>query len=187
MDSVVVGDSTKPSAVLADMDGTLCDVRSIRHLVERPVDGAAARGRDFHSFHSASLECPAHQPVVDLLGTLRDRGLKVVIVSAREARWAFMTAIWLREHDVDYDDMFLRENGDSRRDDEVKADIARCLIRRYTPVLAVEDRTDIIQVWHSCGIPTARVLEDGTLESHLAPGGVNLTEFVQNMGEGPVP
>lgn len=177
-------DSSKPLTVLADMDGTLCDVRSIRNLVEHASDGAPPRKRDFHAFHSASIDCPAHRPVVDLLDEVRALGLSIVIVSAREARWAFLTAIWLREHGVAYDEMFLRDNGDYRRDDEVKADIARSVLRRYAPVLAIDDRPDIIQVWHSFGIPTARVLEDGKLEGHLDPEGVDLRDYVQQLRAG---
>ena len=164
------------------MDGTLCDVRSIRNLVENSSDGATPRKRDFHAFHSASIDCPAHRAVVDLLDEVRALGLSIVIVSAREARWSFLTALWLRENGVPYDEMFLRDNGDYRRDDEVKADIAKSLLRRYAPVLAIDDRPDIIDVWHSFGIPTARVLEDGNLEDRLGPKGTDLRDFIQHLG-----
>ncbi|WP_092501608.1 hypothetical protein [Agrococcus jejuensis] len=43
-------------AVLFDVDGTLCDVRSIRHH----VDGTGRR--NFDAFHAESIDCPPHAP-----------------------------------------------------------------------------------------------------------------------------
>lgn len=170
-------------SLIVDMDGTLCDVRTIRHLVENDLNEANFK-RDFDAFHSASLECPAHEVVARLVRTLQHAGTKVLIVSAREARWGFMTALWLHENNIAYDEMFLREDGDSRPDSEVKAEIAARLSRRFHPVLALDDRLDIIEVWHAFGIPTARVLADGLLEDRVQPSNEPLQQHLATILEG---
>jgi beta-phosphoglucomutase-like phosphatase (HAD superfamily) len=171
----MASDFPRPKAVIVDMDGTLCDVRSVRHFVE-PPPGVEGFKRNFHAFHSASLECPAHQPVIDLLDHCRGAGLKVLVVSAREARWGFLTALWLREHDIAYDEMLLRHSGDYRSDVEVKQEIAKQLLERFQPVLAIDDRYEVIEVWHSYGIPTVQIEEDGTPADLMNPAGTTLTE-----------
>ncbi len=163
-----VAEDGLPRAAIVDMDGTLCDVRSIRHFVEEPLSDGPFR-RDFEAFHSASLGCPSYPAVVELLQELRAEGLSILVVSARESRWTFLTALWLDEHGIAYDEMFLRANGDHRPDVEVKRDIAQRVVRHFQPQLAIDDRDDIIQVWHSLGVPALKVLLDGTIEDAESP------------------
>lgn len=144
-------------ALIVDMDGTLCDVRTIRHLVDR------SRGtrRDFDAFHSLSIDCPAHSSVLAAVRRARDSGLETIIVSAREERWGVLTALWLREKHVEYVDMFLRANGDPRPDMVVKREIAERIIKRYEPVVAIDDRPELISVWQEFGISTRLVSPGG--------------------------
>lgn len=144
-------------AVLLDVDGTLCDVRSIRYH----VDGTGRR--DFDAFHAASIDCPPHARVVALAVRARDLGYRVVVVSARNARWSFVTTAWLDEHGVAYDELMLRGRTDLRPDHEVKTDIGRLLTARHRVALAVDDREDIREVWWSFGIPVALVDGEGAI------------------------
>jgi len=158
-------DGGRPRAVIVDVDGTLCDVRTIRHLVE---GGPGAR-RDFNAFHSLSIDCPAHVQVLDALKQLNASGVVTVIVSGREERWAFLTALWLRDHAVDYAEMFLRANGDARSDVEVKRGMGERILARFEPVLALDDRSELITVWHELGIPTRLVSSGGNLGLTINP------------------
>ncbi|MFV8051350.1 MULTISPECIES: hypothetical protein [Mycobacteriaceae] len=56
-------------AVIVDVDGTLCDVSSVRHFV-------AARPKDFDAFHSAAETCPPHTHVLDEVRELLLSGVK---------------------------------------------------------------------------------------------------------------
>lgn len=149
------------------MDGTLCDVRSIRHHLE--ANPASGLKRNFHAFHAASIECPAHPQVAALARELSAAGLRIVITTAREAKWSFHTALWLRDLDIEYDAMLMRENGDFRPDADVKRALVPQLFARYTPVAAVDDRDDIIEVWRESGIPTVKVTEAGEIERSGLP------------------
>ncbi|WP_456236361.1 phosphatase domain-containing protein [Agrococcus jejuensis] len=84
-------------------------------------------------------------------------------MSARNARWSFVTTAWLREHGVEHDELVLRGRTDLRPDHEVKTDIGRLLSARYRVALAVDDREDIREVWWSFGIPVALVDDEGAI------------------------
>lgn len=151
----------RPVAVVFDVDGTLCDVRQIRHYVDQPTQGTA--GPDFARFHSASIGCPPYTDVVSLLRRVRSAGYLVIIVTGREASWSFLTSSWLADHRIDYDEMFMRPRYDYRADARVKAEIAESILRKYNVVLAVDDRDDILSVWSSVSVATAKVNAEGAL------------------------
>lgn len=141
-------------AIIVDMDGTLCDVSSIRHYV---TDG----NRDFRSFHEASRFCPPRPDVAFMVRAAHADGLAVVIVTARDERFERATRDFLVRHGFDFDALFMRPWGDGRRDTAVKADIlARVRAAGFRPVLAVDDREDIAAVWRGAGIPTHVVPSD---------------------------
>jgi beta-phosphoglucomutase-like phosphatase (HAD superfamily) len=52
----------KRTAVIFDMDGTLANVSSIRHLVK---PNSERHWKDFHAFHRESVNVPAHAHVVN--------------------------------------------------------------------------------------------------------------------------
>jgi phosphoglycolate phosphatase-like HAD superfamily hydrolase len=140
-------------AVIGDMDGTICDVRSIRHHIM----GAT---RNFHAFHTESVNCPPNLAVVEALKKDHENGLAVLIVTAREFRFAFHTMFYLSGPEVNlpYEQMYMRRNGDYRPDYEVKRDILD-MIRAdgYNPVKAYDDNPNVWDVWEAAGIETVRV------------------------------
>jgi hypothetical protein len=152
--------SPRVDAVICDVDGTLCDVRSVRHHVERP-EGSLHFRPNFNRFHSESISCPAHPQVVSLLARARDAGFAVIIVTAREEKWSFLTSTWLSDWSIGYDELLMRPARDNRPDAVVKAEIERDIAMRYNARLAIDDRSDIIEVWQRAGIATSRVSLDG--------------------------
>lgn len=140
---------SRPRASLYDMDGTLCDVSGIRHLINGP-------GR-FHAFHMASVDCPPHRWVVEAARRDHAAGLAVLIVTARQAPYRNVTAWWLALHGVPSDAMWMRAPNDSRPDAVVKAEILAKIRASYEPVKAHEDQPKIAAVWERAGIPVTLV------------------------------
>lgn len=83
-----------PSAAIFDVDGTLCDVRSVRKYVETN-HAILSFKKDFARFHRESLECPPHTQVVELARHLRSKNIKILVVSGRQQRWLGITEQWL--------------------------------------------------------------------------------------------
>lgn len=131
--------------VLVDLDGTLCDVRPIRHFVQ-------GRKRDFDAFHLASASCPPNRPVVELVERFRSVGHRIVVVTARHARWTDLTARWLGANAIAYDGLVTRADDDYRPDRDVKAEIL-CRVRaEHRVVAAVDDRPEVLRLWHAEGL-----------------------------------
>ena len=144
-----------PEAVIFDVDGTLCDVSGVRHYVEGPK-------KDFTSFHNASLFCPPISHVTAMARAYQRAGLAIIVVTARDARFERVTRDWLYKHRVSYAALHMRPWGDQRRDDDIKREILSNIMRLYRPVLAIDDREDIIAVWRAAGIPTYKVTNHAT-------------------------
>lgn len=136
------------------MDGTLADVSSIRHHV---IPKPPSRRKDFAAFHRESVNVPPHAHVVDLARSAATDGHAILVVTARSTKWRHQTAMWLAAHQIPSDAMFMRRDGDFRRDVEVKADILRRIKRTWTVVHAVDDNPAIIELWRSHNIETTIV------------------------------
>ncbi|AEW98359.1 hypothetical protein SCATT_p01660 (plasmid) [Streptantibioticus cattleyicolor NRRL 8057 = DSM 46488] len=130
--------------MIFDMDGTLCDVRRIRHLIDGPGS--------FHAFHTASVDCPPHAWVVDAARAHHAAGRAVLVVTARSARYRHHTAWWLALHGVPSEAMWMRGRQDHRPDYAVKRDILASIRRRYRPVMAYDDNPEVIRLWREEGI-----------------------------------
>jgi hypothetical protein len=133
-------------AVIADLDGTLCDVSSILHHVE-------GEERDFAAFHAASADCPPHAVVADAVRAAHDVGQAVLVVTGREFVWRDLTLDWLVAHEIPYDELVMRIVGDYRPDDVIKAEMLDQLkADGWNVTEAWEDSDDIIALWESRGI-----------------------------------
>lgn len=143
----------RPTAVIFDVDGTLCDVRSIRHIVEGTTQGE----RNFHLFHVLSTGCPPVAETADLWEQAGRDGHARIVVTARTQRYFTQTLWWLLLNGFEPDDMFMRGWKDQRPDGIVKEELLRQIEQRYTVVLAVDDNPSVIEVWERNGIPTVTI------------------------------
>lgn len=142
-------------AVIFDVDGTLCDVTSIRHHVD--LHDPRHERIDFDAFHRASVDCPPHQHVIDAVHQAHDDGQVVIIVTARQTKYRALTEWWLSEQAIEWDYLLMRATGDWRTDVDVKRDILTRIRRKHHVVMAWDDNPSIIQLWESKGIPVTVV------------------------------
>lgn len=141
---------SKRKARIFDIDGTLCNVESIRHHV-------SGERRDFDAFHLESVNCPPHPHVVEAARQSLVEGVAPLIVTARQAKYRNVTAFWLAMHDVPSEALFMRATGDMRPDYEVKRDILARIRTRYDVIEAWDDNPSVIRLWTEEKIPTILV------------------------------
>ena len=138
---------TRPPAVIFDMDGTLCDVTSVRHhILDR-------RRRNYHAFHYLSVFCPPIHWVRERAVDLAIEGVTIIVVTARREEWRHLTTAWLWQNGVPYDAIHMRAQDDDRKDKAVKSDILDLLQETYTIEHAYDDNPSIIELWQERGIP----------------------------------
>lgn len=132
-------------ATIFDVDGTLCDVSSIRHLINGPGG--------FDAFHRASIDCPPHDWVVEAAREVHAAGDAVLIVTGRAWKHRHITAMWLALHGIPSDALWMRRDGDFRKDFIVKRDILRRIRQLYNPVHAWDDNPNVLDLWEQENIP----------------------------------
>ena len=141
-------------AVIVDMDGTLCDVSAVAHLLAEP-DG-------FTAFHNACAQCPPHQAVVEWCVDYHNRGHAILIVTGRDEWSRELTEQWLSEHlPVPVAGLHMRADKDYRSNITVKREIHGTLAQSYDIRAAIDDDPEVVGLWQEFGIPAAMVLEWG--------------------------
>jgi phosphoglycolate phosphatase-like HAD superfamily hydrolase len=137
----------KLPAVIFDMDGTLCDVTSVRHHV---LD---RRRKNHHAFHYGSLWCPPIPWVLDNAHRYHRAGFHVIVVTAREEKWRELTSNWLESVGAPPYRMFMRPTGDFRKDKLIKGEILDMLLETYDIHHAYDDNPAILELWQERGVP----------------------------------
>lgn len=136
----------KGRVAIIDIDGTLADVDSIRHLVE-------GDNRNFDEFHRQSVNVPPNAAVLELIHRLRDEGVETVLVTGRSEKYRRLTEFWIAMHDIPVQALLMRKSFDGRPDSVVKNEIFVHIEQRFQPVLAVDDRPDLLALWLELGVP----------------------------------
>ena len=105
------------------------------------------------------LDSP-NQPIIDLVQTLRDTGLKVIITTGRDGVALNDTKAWLTSHGVVYDAIFIRPERDCRPDTEIKKEIYDNHIKdNYNIKYVVDDRNGVVEMWRNLGLTVLQVAD----------------------------
>lgn len=132
-------DIRKPEAYIFDVDGTLAlmDKRS-------PFE--------WDRVH----EDIANQWVMDICDSLRDK--IIIIMSGRDESCRSLTYDWLLDHAVTFDHLFMRPEGDTRKDSIVKLELFQKHVAPNFNVLGVfDDRDQVVSMWREIGLGCAQV------------------------------
>ena len=141
IDYKYVPDNTKPTAVIVDIDGTLAH-----------NDGH----RSFYDYTQVMGDKPVWH-VIDAANGLNTTH-HTIVVSGRKAECREDTEAWLLAHGIQYDEFYMRADGDDRADTIVKMEILRDKIApHYEVIAAIDDRPAVCEAWRKMGIPTFQV------------------------------
>lgn len=138
----------KKEAIIVDLDGTLCDARHRQHHMEGKKNWQAFYG-------SIPLDKPNLWCVLIIQGALAC-GLEVLFVSGRPREYEAATLDWLFKwniHAAARNRLFMRPDGDFRRDSIVKTEIYKGFIEPHYEVLyCVDDRQQVVDAWRELGL-----------------------------------
>lgn len=171
-------------AIIFDMDGTLSNPEHRLHHLNGE--------KDWKAFHGGMLEDPPVTAVVELARLMykasqAGHGIDaVIIVTARhdDPLYERLTREWLELHEVPYHRLYMRKDSDTRRDHLVKADILQQILDDgYEPILAVDDRPEVVRMWRDHGITTLQCAPDEPGASEYA-GQTLLHMMVGPVGSG---
>jgi predicted kinase len=131
----------KPRAIISDIDGTLAHMQKISGINRSPYEWGRV-GEDTRD-----------DAVYDILNTYAntDEGAhrtRIIIVSGRDSVCRPETEDWLKRQGVQYDELFMRPEGDNRKDTLIKQEIFENHIREnYQVMFVLDDRKQVIRMW----------------------------------------
>ena len=129
-----------PYCVICDLDGTLALFED-----RNPYD------RDFEND-------TINKPVKDIFENSRKTYGVGIILSGRSDKFLEATKRWLIMSGVKYDLLIMRKEGDMRKDCIVKKEMFDKLIKGiYNPVLILDDRDQVVQLWRNMGLTCFQV------------------------------
>lgn len=132
--------SNLPRAAIFDIDGTLA-IMGNRSPYDWPKVGEDKRNPE----------------VIELLYMMLEGGFAILLFSGRDSVCRPQTEKWLEENALPDSLLFMRPEGDTRKDVEVKREFYEEASKRYDIVYAVDDRLQVCRLWHELGLCLLRV------------------------------
>ena len=134
----------QPKAIIVDIDGTI----------------ATMAGRSPYDYTRVSEDMP-NEDIISIVNLHKQAGYRVIIVSGRDDSCRNDTEKWLKNHSVPYDELYMRKNGDRRKDNQVKLEIFNNYIRPFYNIkFVLDDRNQVVEMWRKLGLRTLQ-LADG--------------------------
>ena len=145
--------------VIVDLDGTLCDITHRLHHIK-------GEKKDWDTFFAACLYDKPIPRIIRLVQALHAyQGGGIIFCTGRSDAVEGETKQWLWEvglHDAGglLGRLYMRKAGDHRPDHEVKLEmLAKMREDGYNPVMAIEDRTQVVKMWRAQGLTCLQVTD----------------------------
>ena len=152
--------------IVCDLDGTLCNIEHRLHHIQREDDQTKLKRKpDWDAFFAGVKHDTMNEPVAEILYQLaRLDTYKVVFCSGRPERCRADTREWLRTHLkgwANWDDceLYMRQDGDRRRDDIVKQEILDQHIDKDDIAVVLDDRQSVVDMWRRNGLTCFQVAD----------------------------
>lgn len=133
-------DMSKPTAYIFDVDGTL----------------AQMDGRSPYEWDRVREDRLKHA-TRDVLVSLRASGHKTIIFTGRDGVCAEATTEWLLDHGIDYEEFYIRPEGDTRKDDIIKREMFDKIRDEYAVLGVFDDRDQVVEMWRHLGLQCFQV------------------------------
>jgi predicted kinase len=136
------GTSGKPKAFMVDIDGTLAHMRDYRGPF------------DWHKVHLDDVD----ETIANIVWRLGGPDMTIIVMSGRDASCYRETLEWLDKHEIPYDHIFMRPEGDMRKDNIVKAELFDTYVRdNFDVQFVLDDRDQVVEMWRAMGLTCLQV------------------------------
>jgi len=142
------------SCIIFDIDGTLADNTHRQSLV-------TGKDRNWDQFFKRMGD---DQPILHIVELCQDlyslNKYDIIILSGRPERYRALTEQWLAWNKLPPVPLFMRQDGDTRPDDEVKEEILQRLLSKGNKIsFVIDDRKSVVEMWRRNGIPCLQCAE----------------------------
>lgn len=163
-------DGPKESAILCDLDGTMCNIEHRLHFVRPPKEWADEIAlakiekrknaydwkADWKSFFFNLNADAVNEWCAEIVGKLSENN-QIVYCSGRPDDYRRGTQHWLEDNSVNFHGthLYMRHRGDHREDSIVKEMLLDFeILTRFKPYFAIDDRARVVAMWRKRGIVT---------------------------------
>jgi len=130
----------KPKAIICDLDGTLF------HRGDRDPYDMTKVGED-----------TVDEAVANVVRAMFKVGYHIVFTSGRDESCRYATEEAIEENVIPVYDLLMRPIGDNRDDATVKKEMLDQIRELYQPILALDDRNRVVDMWRANGVPCWQV------------------------------
>jgi len=128
-------------AIIVDIDGTLADVEHRVHHVNKEQ-------KDWKAFHDSMDQDRLNHWYAKLIEAMKHQGFDILFVTGRDEDYREKTQTWMKQHQIQYDKLYMRSAVDFRSDSEVKKEIYERQIKDHWEVaFVVDDRLSVVKMW----------------------------------------
>ena len=136
----LVQDKSLPKAIICDLDGTLAIL-------------------DRNPYKTGECEKDRlNVPIANMVKTYKQLGYQILIVSGRREEFLPQSKNWLTQHEIPYDFIAFRKNGDRGKDSMTKAVIFENEIKgKWYVEFVLDDRNQVVEMWRKLGLTCYQV------------------------------
>lgn len=134
------GNPALPHAILVDVDGTL----------------AIKGDRSPFDWHKVGVDT-VNQMVANAVEFFGKNYYSILIVSGRDGVCRPETVKWLKDNNIRYEALYMRPEGDTRKDWIVKLELLEEIKKVYFPALCIDDRQQVVDAYRHAGLPVWQV------------------------------
>ena len=128
-------------AIIVDVDGTLAEMHD----------------RGPFEWDKVGNDKPK-KIVIAAVNGLKAQGYQVIVMSGRDGSCLTQTAEWLVKHGVQFDEFFIRQEGDTRDDRIIKEELFREHVEpHYNVECVIDDRPKVCTMWRKLGLEVLQV------------------------------
>ena len=139
---------------LVDIDGTVANGdHRLHHIQKEPK-----------AWDDYFLECGKDAPIEHMRAVVigLSAHARIVYVSGRSDLVRQQTIDWFDQHGFPCDALYMRKQGDHTDDDKLKIQLlAQLRADGFEPIMAFDDRDQVVRMWRERGIPCAQVANGG--------------------------
>lgn len=148
----------KPSAVVCDLDGTLCNLDHRYHFVKTGIQVNGSPKKDWKSFFANMSSDTPNLWCAEIVKSMAKNHV-IVYASGRPDSFGSETADWLVKHGMldpavfpEKPHLYMRPRSDHREDSIVKEIILDFeILTRFTPYFMIDDRARVVAMWRRRG------------------------------------
>ena len=122
------------------------------------IDGTLAINNTRPPFAWNRVDEDALNPAVARLVAKLGQDTQIIVFSGRSSVCRELTIAWLKQHNINYQDLFMRPADDRRSDDILKSELYYTHVHgKYNAIGVIDDRPKVCRMWRNLGLTVFQV------------------------------